>query len=95
MFRVAGFGNCLAGTVSGGGGREAGESTSWTPISRYDVKHNPHNRAKADCGLHAAPLQIMPMPNRRPASNKRNYIQYHQDGSVWAKGTMVGAQPEG
>jgi len=24
-----------------------------------------------------------------------NYVKYHADGTIWAKGTMVGDQPDG
>jgi antitoxin component YwqK of YwqJK toxin-antitoxin module len=29
------------------------------------------------------------------AKAKHNYIKYHNDGSIWARGTMVDGQPEG
>lgn len=34
------------------------------------------------------------MPSKK-LSAKKKYIKYHNDGSIWAKGTMIGNQPEG
>jgi antitoxin component YwqK of YwqJK toxin-antitoxin module len=28
-------------------------------------------------------------------ASKKRYIKYHNDGSIWAKGTAVGDQPDG
>jgi antitoxin component YwqK of YwqJK toxin-antitoxin module len=33
------------------------------------------------------------MPDRKPSNKK--HIVYHKDGSVWAKGNMVGGNPHG
>lgn len=33
------------------------------------------------------------MPSKKPI--KKKYVKYHDDGSVWAKGTMVDGQPDG
>ncbi len=34
------------------------------------------------------------MPGKKDSKKKR-HVQYHKDGSIWAKGTMAGGQPEG
>ena len=28
-------------------------------------------------------------------SSKSNYVKYHNDGTIWAKGTMIDDQPDG
>jgi len=33
------------------------------------------------------------MPGR--TSTRKTYVKHHNDGSIWAKGTMVGDQPGG
>lgn len=33
------------------------------------------------------------MPGKK--STKEKYIKYHNDGSIWAKGSMLDGQPEG
>ena len=35
------------------------------------------------------------MPTKTPSKAKGNYVTYHNDGSVWAKGNMVDGQPDG
>jgi antitoxin component YwqK of YwqJK toxin-antitoxin module len=35
------------------------------------------------------------MPVKKSAKAKKKYVKYHNDGSLWAKGTMVGGQPQG
>ena len=35
------------------------------------------------------------MPGKKLSKTKKNYIKYHNDGSIWAKGTMVAGKPEG
>ncbi|HLY59701.1 MAG TPA: hypothetical protein VKV95_02940 [Terriglobia bacterium] len=35
------------------------------------------------------------MPRKTISKKKKNYIKYHNDGSIWAKGTMIDGQPEG
>ena len=35
------------------------------------------------------------MPSKTISKRKKNYIKYHNDGSIWAKGTMIDGQPDG
>ena len=35
------------------------------------------------------------MPSKTTSKAKKNYIKYHNDGSIWAKGTMIDGQPDG
>ncbi len=35
------------------------------------------------------------MPGKQIAKTKKRYVKRHDDGSLWAKGTMVGGQPAG
>ena len=35
------------------------------------------------------------MPDKKDSKNKKSYIKRHNDGSLWAKGTMAGGQPVG
>jgi antitoxin component YwqK of YwqJK toxin-antitoxin module len=32
---------------------------------------------------------------RSGKSTKEKYVKYHNDGSIWAKGTMIDGQPDG
>ena len=34
------------------------------------------------------------MPGKKLSKSKKDYIKYHNDGSIWAKGTLVDGQPE-
>jgi hypothetical protein len=36
-----------------------------------------------------------PMPTKKPSKSKKDYIHYHKDGSIWAKGKMVGGKMDG
>ncbi len=33
--------------------------------------------------------------NLTTKGTKKKHIQYHNDGSIWAKGTMINGQPDG
>ena len=35
------------------------------------------------------------MPDKKDSKTKKSYVKRHNDGTIWAKGTMVGSQPEG
>lgn len=35
------------------------------------------------------------MPGKRVSTTAKGFIKYHNDGSVWATGTMVAGKPEG
>jgi len=35
------------------------------------------------------------MAGKKLSKSKKDYFKYHNDGSIWAKGTMVDGQPEG
>ncbi len=37
----------------------------------------------------------MPMPGKKQSKTKKSHIQYHKDGSIWAKGSMVDGQLDG
>jgi antitoxin component YwqK of YwqJK toxin-antitoxin module len=37
----------------------------------------------------------MPKKKLIKTKTKNNYIKYHNDGTIWAQGTMVDGQPEG
>lgn len=35
------------------------------------------------------------MPRKEDSKTKKSYIKRHNDGSLWAKGTMLDGQPDG
>ena len=35
------------------------------------------------------------MPSKTISKTKKNYMKYHNDGSIWAKGTKIDGQPDG
>ena len=35
------------------------------------------------------------MPAKKLSKTKKKYVKLHNDGSIWAKGTMLDGQPEG
>ena len=37
----------------------------------------------------------MNMPGRKQSKSKKSNVKLHNDGRIWAKGTMLDGQPEG
>jgi len=35
------------------------------------------------------------MPAKKQSKARKKFIKRHNDGSIWAKGTMAGSKPEG
>ena len=35
------------------------------------------------------------MPGKKRSKSEKDYVKYHNDGSIWAKGTMAAGQPDG
>ena len=35
------------------------------------------------------------MPGKKRSKSKQDYVKYHNDGSIWAKGTTVDGQLDG
>ncbi len=35
------------------------------------------------------------MPSKTILKTKKKYVKYHNDGGIWAKGTMVDGRPDG
>lgn len=35
------------------------------------------------------------MPVKHASKGKKRFVKYHNDGTVWAKGTMVDGNPDG
>jgi hypothetical protein len=52
-------------------------------------------RAAAPAPSIANSLRRIGMPARKGAGNKKRYIKYHNDGTIWAKGSVLGGQPDG